>query len=433
MAFKLAELFVSIAAQDSPLQASIAGLKAKAGAVAGSIGSLFAGAFTGAIDPVQKLQAAGVTAGSKIGTAFAGALGPIGLAFKAIEGLFGQLDEGNEDVAALGEYWDAALKPVVEVFEDVLHSITEWITSMKKAATESETFQAILTTFTDYAAAGFDNLKTAVDQGVAVFTMLKTGIEDAFETAQIYIEGFQSDIQDAFAGSGLAPIMAWGELVQTWVIDKIELVGIFVRNWPDFFQIAWIKISEITANIVATLMTIPDNAKVIGEYIANNWVKLFIDAGNAISSLFFNVGTNLKNTWQAFMDYLKTGKFEVHFEDLLKDFKATADKLPALIQPALVSYEDRIKEVTDRIGQRVFEKHAAKEKVGAGAAVTGGAQTDFKSRSFGAADFAAKIRADIFSPKDDKDEKKIKAAERTAKATEEIATEIKRPKPAKAG
>jgi hypothetical protein len=412
--FKLTELFVEIKGQDDPLRASIEKLKGSMSVMAGSLGST-------------------------IGSAFGVALGPINLIFKAIEGLLSLVDTSSESVGQLGEYWQATWGPIKEVLTGAVNAAADWVAGLAKMIKENEAVVDALALLDEYSAAAFENIKTAIDRGVEVFEQFKAAAIETGQGVVIILGQVYESIQKSFGGEATASVVLWGETLKTWVLDKAELVGIVVRNWPEFFQIAGLEIKQVFVNIGEYMGTIPANARIIGEYLANNWVRLIVDSGNAIGTAFMNLGTNLKNIWQAFLDYLKTGKFEVDFKPLLEGFVATADKLPALVKPALTSYEDQIKALQDRIGAREvagFAKHAkAKKDAEAEAAAAGSEKSPFKSQSFGLTDFANKIRSDIFNAGKGGDvaEKTLTATERTAKATEEIAEEAKKPKPARAG
>lgn len=444
--FKLAGLFVEIKAMDDPLKASIEALKSKAGAMANALGSSISGAFAGALGAIGKAVGAvkglytaikdgaddedvageaAASLGEKMVAAFSVAPGPIGIAAAAATALFGLIDGGSEDLAALGGYFTEAMAPVKDVLNGVAQSVRAWVKSFSEAGESSKTMKAIVEQLGIYATAAFENIRIAIDQGVAVFIQFKSVGEDLFQEAQIWFEGFQADLQATFGGPGVSKISEWGAAIQSYAIDKAELLGIFIRNWPDFFEIARLKIVEVMSNIGEYMQTVPENAKIIGEYIANNWVQLFVDAGSAIGTAFMNLGENLKNIWQAFLDYIHTGKFEVNFKPLLDGFVATAGKIPDLVKPVLTDLGDQIKAIEERVGARTFEGHAAKEagtkKAAEKAAEEAGGKDKFKSETTGAADFAARLRAGIFNQgSDDTPKQSLEALRKIAVATEKL-------------
>jgi hypothetical protein len=409
--FKLAEMFVEIQAKDDPLKASIEKLKGSMGSMASSLGGTLGGVFTGLVG------------------------GPIGLAMSAVQGLFSLLEDGSESVSQLGEYWESTFGPIKEMLTGVVNAGSDWIASLAKTIKESEMVVAALAVLDDYASAAFENIKIAIDRGVEVFNQFWAAAKETGQGVVIIAGQIYESIQQALGGS-IATAQSWGETIQTWVIDKAELAGIFIRNWPDFFEIAGLKIKQTIINIGEYMGTIPENAAIVGNYLANNWVKLVVDSFSAIGTAFVNLGTNLKSVWEAFLEFLRTGKFEVNFKPLLEGFIATADAIPKLMAPKLTDLGDEIRAIEDRIARNEkegFLEHKRAKKPGEEAAAAAKAgESAFKSETFGVAEFASKIRAGILNKEGDAaKEKALAAAERTAKATEKLVEESQKPKPAR--
>jgi hypothetical protein len=411
--FKLAEMFVEIKGQDDPLKATIEKLKASSTGLATSLGSSISGAFSAA-------------------------MGPIGLVWKAVEGLLSLVDKEGESVTQLGEYWTEAITPIKELLTGVVTSVTDWANGVVKMIKGSEQVTSAFEMLDDYASAAFESIRVAIDRGTEVFKVFWAAAQETFTGTVIILGQVYEAIMKAFGNSAVGAITSWGTVIQEWVVDKIQLVGLFVRNWPDFFEIAYIKIKQSIINVGEVMMTIPANAQIVGNYLANNWVKLVVDAFTAVGTAFSNLGTNLKNVWEAFLEFLKSGKFEVNFKPLLDGFVATADKLPELVKPKLTSLADDIAKINDRIAAReaALTKHPGKktpaEVAAAAANAAAGPDQGFKTETFGVAEFANKIRAGILNKdSDDKVAKQLLAAERTAKATEKLAADADKPKAAR--
>jgi hypothetical protein len=189
-------------------------------------------------------------------------------------------------------------------------------------------------------------LLPAVTTGITIFNDLAATIIETVEANMGAIEAFTSGVQSAFEG-----------------------VGGFIRNFGNYWSIAGLIVSETVQNIVATVATIPANLGIIGEYIGNNWVKLISDGVNAVGSLFQNLGQNIWDFAKAVFAFLRdpTAGFTFNFTPLLDGFKATADQLPELIKPALISLQD---EMGAKFGE-IATKEAERAK---GLAKTAGAK-----------------------------------------------------------
>ena len=128
------------------------------------------------------------------------------------------------------------------------------------------------------AGGGLENFATAIGQllipsiqsGVGVFNELLFSIVETFEANQPLIQSWADSLTSA-----------------------IGTVGLVVRNFGAFWQIASLKAQEAIANVLAYVDVIAPNLAIVGEYLANNWTKLIADGVNAVGRLFQNLGTNL--------------------------------------------------------------------------------------------------------------------------------------------
>ena len=217
--FRLAEMFVEVTAPLSPLQKSFDEIKAAA-------------------------QKAGNVAGSNFECAFTKGLGIVGVAVKAFDTLLGMVDENSEAVQTLSDYYEEAIAPVKTAVNDVVASFTDWTTGVIEAAKASVFVQSAMATTADYLSAGLENAKTAIDVGVEAFFSLKDAATDAFTEAVKGATNLYNSIMTAFGSTAVTAVTSWGEVIQSSVADKLELVGIFMRNWPDIIELAGVKIGE---------------------------------------------------------------------------------------------------------------------------------------------------------------------------------------------
>jgi hypothetical protein len=267
-----------------------------------------------------------------------------------------------------------------------------------------------------------DNLATSVGATLepAVNALIAVGVEMA------------SDLSGAFeASKGAFESFASG------AVGWAKAIGVAWRNLPDLWDIVVIKATEMGTNLVAIFAVIPEDLNIIGEYIANDWRQLVTDGVNAVGAVFTNLGDNIYRLAAAVIDFLSdpTKGFEFEWKPLLDGFKATADALPELARPALVSLRAEIDEAAGRIADRESARasaladrakaiaapakaiaHAAAEK-----------EKDFKSEVMSGSEFALKMRASIYEQGDDTKKRQLAAAEQTARHTATIAEKLNRP------
>jgi hypothetical protein len=469
--FKLSDLFVSIKAKDDELKKQLCGVKDQLTSTAKAVSTSVTDTTSSAVRGMAGgLSAAGVALGTAIG---GGVVGIVTKLAETVVDFVKDTVQGSEELtAAWGEltgtfsevigvitgtagsvkeqlsgmfapaiksgiefasYYVRALKGLVELAKPYIDAAKEGLTSIvSKAQPYFDAFQAGVTVV-------FSNVGIAIQSGVAYFEKIKTAVTGMAGPVIAQLQKIPGYIQAAFGSSQVQTVAAWGAAIKEWVIDKVELAGVFIRNWPDFFEIAAIQINQEINNIGAVLNTIPENAQIVGQYLAKNWKELIIDAISAVAQGFMNLGENIGNLAIAIRDFFQGKGWHFDFKPLLEGFKATADKLPELAKPKFQDVSSQaIKEINDRIAQQELNRKPFKlevqEKKKVAEEVAAKQSDAFKSRTLGVADIRADIISGIFSKdKDDVPKAQLKTQERIAKASEETAAEVKKPRAAKFG
>jgi phage-related protein len=403
--FKLSELFVEISAKDKPFQDSIAGLKGKVGGIASSLGSGIGSAITTALSTINPLLGATTALFSK---------------------LFGEVEEGNEEIAAVGSYFTEAFGPIKDLLGDLVTSVATW-------AAESSVVQSAFEKVKNVVADMTENLKIAIDRGVEVFNTLKDAAVAAFTAVSDDATLAGSVLSTVFAPA-IAQAQEFASVIQNQVVSAIKTVGVAIRNWPEVMALVWIELKEKIINIGEIMQTIPANARIIGEYLANNWRQLIVDAVTAVGTAFKNLGENLGRLGYAIVQFIKNpaGGFEFEWTPLLDGFKATAAKLPELIKPELTRLTEERAAVMGRIAAnelRGFKAHeAAKKKIEDEAATE--TKDKFRATSLGVAEYSRRLQEQILSPKDDTQKIANNELKAINKNTKETLDEAKKKKAA---
>jgi hypothetical protein len=263
-------------------------------------------------------------------------------------------------------------------------------------------------------------LEPAINQIISVGNEMLTSLVEAFKASKASFESFASG-----------------------VTEGARTVGLIWRNLADIWAIVQIKATEMATNVIAVIASIPENLAIVGNYIAGNWVNLVKDGANAVMTILTHLGENIYALGEAIATFLSdpTKGFHVDFKPLLEGFEATADALPALVKPNLISMEDEINKVTDRIAAREAARAAAAKKDADAAKVakdvggaTGKKETEFKSETMGSAEFASRLRMQIFSQgKDDTAKQQLGEQKLIREATQRTAEAVARGIPARAG
>jgi hypothetical protein len=139
------------------------------------------------------------------------------------------------------------------------------------------------------------------------------------------------------------------------VVYGLGTIEVIFKNWPKVMDMFWLKTHEVFTNFDAIVATIMPNFQVISNYVANNWYKVLWDVFNglnkAVNGLLLNLG-KLGKAWLEFARGDMQAFSKVQWTPLLDGFKATADQLPDLIKPALISLDKEIAGIWDGINRR---------------------------------------------------------------------------------
>jgi hypothetical protein len=284
----------------------------------------------------------------------------------------------------------------------------------------ANSWRKFMGTITNLATEMGGTLEPAINSIISVGNEMLTGLVSSFQASKASFESFAAGVSEG-----------------------AQTVGIMWRNLADIWQIVQLKAIEMAQNVVNAMATIPENLAIIATYIGGNWVKINLDAANAVGRIFLNLGRDIYALGQAIAEFLSDPMkgFHVDFKPLLEGFKATADALPELIKPRLVSMQNEIDKVTARISDR--EAAARQDGKSADAAqaakaiatATAKKQKEFKSETMGSADFATQLRMAIFdkSGKDDIPNEQLKTQQRIAAAVEQTAAAMAKGLVARAG
>lgn len=211
--------------------------------------------------------------------------------------------------------------------------------------------------------------------------------------------------------------------------EVFELAGIAIRNFPKIVDLAVLMATEKFINLGEWIGVLPQNLAIVGDYVANNWSKLIVDAVKAVAKVFENLSTNIGEFAYAVYGFLKTGEYKFEWKGLLDGFEATAAKIPKLIDPHLTSLQEEIDAklaeiaaAEDKFRAKATAPAAAGRKAADQAAGKGGdgGGDSGKEKTFQLAEFAKSLRAGGRDniPKQSLDElKKITKANQAMAAT----------------
>lgn len=201
------------------------------------------------------------------------------------------------------------------------------------------------------------NLGTSI--GAALLPVLTRGIgalTEFGEWASRAFAGHQGEIE-AFFGP---------------ISTGIDFVVAGFHNWQAAVEVARLTIIQSLTNIGEYFSVLGPNIATIAEYVAKNWKDLLSDAFNATLAGLKNLWTNWQALGAAIGEWFAdpTRGFNFKWTPLLDGFKATAEKFPELLKPALTDMSKQIADAAKPIFDEVNQKaDDARKKVEAVAKV----------------------------------------------------------------
>lgn len=165
--------------------------------------------------------------------------------------------------------------------------------------------------------------------------------------------------------TSMPTLQSWAEGIK----GAVDSVAFVVRNLGAIWQIAQLRTSEFVTNAILWVGTLPENFRRVTEWLGRNWRELLIDLLNFTRVTFTNLVTNAVALGEAIWTAIQGGGFDFTWTPLLDGFISTAEQLPELLRPELVSMQGEIDKVLEGVGRREMERAAAMAKAGGGAPV----------------------------------------------------------------
>jgi tape measure domain-containing protein len=203
--------------------------------------------------------------------------------------------------------------------------------------------------------------------------MISSGIETLIE----YFSGFQpyfnsmSQLFVALGGIGrsafntIAGAMQWYfKQVQSFynnvAAPMISAIADVIANYDLYWQLAGAYVANFAINAWERIKTFGINIVEIIQWAGRNWYEILYDYGSLVSTVFTNVGSNIKKLWNAVLDFIAGKGFNVDFTPLTKGFRSVVQEMPQLTKANLNQLKPEIDAVYDQLDQR--KKDAEREK-----------------------------------------------------------------------
>jgi hypothetical protein len=206
-------------------------------------------------------------------------------------------------------------------------------------------------------------------------------------------------------------------------------IGAVFRNWRASFEVARLSIVQGLANLGAQFEVLGPNIVKMAQWWVKNYVRLNIDAFNAIYYGLLNLGKNFYAFADAVARYIADPMqgFKPNWTPLLEGFEATVDKFPDLLKAQVVDMSAEIaaagQPIWDDVQARADKAKAAADMAASAKKgnVDGSAQTQTDKKKGSISDlagFAHSLQEAVGG--------KGKAADLTARNTQQAVEQLKK-------
>lgn len=332
----------------SPIGAMFAGLAGTAG-----IGMLVKSSFEG-VDALAKFgQKLGITADQAAGFQHAAELS--GVSVDAMQAALQRANRAGLDIFAIADH-------IAAIEDPALRSKYAFDTLGKSGADLIPILMG-----------GSAALKGMVDEGAKLSGLkgLDAGkieeANDALSRAQAAVQG----LGNMFAIS-LAP---WVEAVAV-EMQSLGMTAQFIfSNMGDYAELAWtrVELGAVSAwGAVSHFFT--SQIPAVLTWFGDNWASVFFTAFDYVTTVFINLGQNIRNAMTEIWEFIKSGGtqgLEFAWVGLEEGFKNSISKLPDIPERAISDLERQLGQRADAIGEDLGTR-LAEHLFGDGMAAPGG-------------------------------------------------------------
>ena len=246
-----------------------------------------------------------------------------------------------------------------------------------------------------------DNASLALkDIGVAIV--------DAFDLKQVL--QFLSEFADTFRTSWLPSIVETLKSATNAVIefvsqskaaidgwlgdDSLGVMSSFVENFGLYLQIGWEHAKLFAVNVGDQIGTLFGNFNPLMDAFSSNWKDTFFTAFDLVTTVFINLGENIRNAMGEIWDFIMSGgtdSLELSWKPLTDGFVSTIKKMPELAGAEIRATSPELERLYGELGKKEADaQHRGMKDAAGSAKATAEAAMKIESAGSGGAAGGAK-------------------------------------------
>ena len=296
------------------------------------------------------------------------------LILKAIGGQVG--GSARAAVGTLGGQFKQAKNAIGDVFEDLGKMLSETfdlpgVTAGIKQFAQSFTgtygpgIKAFLVSIRDAFLSWLPVIKQVFSTLIAWWGVL-------LEVAGSILGAIGSFFSSVFGGMG-------GD-VREWIMAFLTMLEFWFTNWKTYLAIAYETLALSFSNMWERIKALFQNGVILIQWFAGNWKDILYTTVDYVSTLFVNLGNNIRNLWSGVLDFIRGRGFTFDWTPLAEGFVSTVKKMPQFVDaavkdttPALDVLKADLEKAREEFYAKKAEKPAGAEATKPGALATPGA------------------------------------------------------------
>lgn len=185
-----------------------------------------------------------------------------------------------------------------------------------------------------------------------------TVFSSAGETLSVFWETFGADIQSA--GGWLRNLSVQSIQFVTEFVNGVRMV---VENWDLSWQIIVERAGLAWNNVIEIARARFTNFGELFNWLGKNWYDVLMTMFDAASTVFINIGTNIREVFSKIWDWVSSGfqgELQIDWTPLTEGFWSTIKELPNLTEAEIKTTNDKLEklygEFADRESKRTEER-----------------------------------------------------------------------------
>lgn len=162
------------------------------------------------------------------------------------------------------------------------------------------------------------------------------------------------------------------EAFDSWLgADSLDVLGSFATNFGLYLQIAFEHAKLFATNVGDQIGTLFGNFNPLMDAFSSNWKDTFFTAFDLVTTVFINLGENIRNAMGEIWDFIMSGgtdSLELSWKPLTDGFVNTVKNMPELADAEIRATSPELERLYGELGKREADaKHRGMKGVAADA------------------------------------------------------------------